>query len=695
MNLKTIIKSELLFESLEDRLKSAYVKWCKKTKSKRQQTVDNIYDADGYVEELDVYSSDFGDPYSEMYQKAEELYAKEDYEGILKMIVDHQCRGGRVDWEFKEWLSYRNLMKSSDIFQYKNEEELKVELWNAKEKSFTKKLKKASAGEDFDKIWENDDMLIVVPKSHVGACKFGQGTKWCTASKTNNYFDSYYKKGILYRVLQKNDNYKELFSNFQMGNKRSNYDIENLSKVSINLSRKQNDMSMVDKVDKYFGDKPTLEFLNSLPSEGYKAIKNYQSLNEQNIIREEMDDFDWVRDIPNELPKDRDWWIINDVDPYSSEVSAEIQDFMFKQGFTWLSGRENILPKKIVAIAHRGGTYDKQLGKFGFYNAHHHSVRDVENYEIEDGDLFYYWSKITKPIKESDDMDWIRDIEPTDSIGDFLMKKFHEKMVAYLSLGGRKGDIISREWATVEAFLIELKELKENGFVNYLSRILLQSHVDRPYPHILKAIEDTGFDVNKSEETQRLYKKFQSYNSLGSKIKRSLKKIIGEELIKESGVENYLQSIASITSGNQKKYYDWLLSNLEKVPVVSYRSNEELKDKIDSFVKRMRRTGSFCEKKGCFDTAYNTAMYVPGVHYIEGYVQSMIPLVHAWNYLPEEGIYFDLINDIAWEEEDSHFNEYYKIIDLDMAGVVEWSSKTGYGGGFLESPQFVNHILKQ
>ena len=300
MNLKTIIKSELLFESLEDRLKSAYVKWCKKTKSKRQQTIDNIYDADGYVEELDVYSVDFSDPYSEMYQKAEELYAKEDYEGILKMIVDHECRGGRVDWKFKEWLSYRNLMKSSDIFQYKNEEELTVELWNAKEKSFTKKLKKASAGEDFDKIWENDDMLIVVPKSHVGACKFGQGTKWCTASKIHNYFDSYYKKGILYRVLQKNDNYKELFSNFHMGNKRSNYNIENLSKVSINLSRKQNDMSMVDKVDIYFRDEPTLEFLNSLPSEGYKAIKNYQSLNEQNIktiIREEINDFDWIRDV--------------------------------------------------------------------------------------------------------------------------------------------------------------------------------------------------------------------------------------------------------------------------------------------------------------------------------------------------------------------------------------------------------------
>ena len=175
----------------------------------------------------------------------------------------------------------------------------------------------------------------------------------------------------------------------------------------------------------------------------------------------------------------------------------------------------------------------------------------------------------------------------------------------------------------------------------------------------------------------------------------NLKRIIREELIKESGVENYLQSIASITSGNQKKYYQWILDNLEQVPVVSYRSNEELEEKIDRFVKKMRRFGDFCQKKGCFDTAYNTAMYVPGVHYIEGYVQSMIPIVHAWNYLPEEGIYFDLINDIAWEEEDSHFNQYYKVIDLDKSGVLKWSSTTGYGGGFLESPQFINNIINK
>lgn len=294
MNLKTIIKSELLFESLEDRLKSAFQKWCKKMKLKDQDILDDIKDVDGFPEELADYNSDLADYYSEAYEEVENLYAKRDYEGIHKLIANHLCRDEWIKREFKEWLTYRNLTKSSDIFQYKSEGELGKELRDAKEKSFTKKLKKASAGKDFDKIWENDDMLIVVPKSHIGACKFGQGTKWCTASKTNNYFDSYYEKGILYRVLQKNNNYKELFSNFEGLDKS---DIENLSKVSINLRRKENSMSMVDKVDYAYGDKLTSEFLNSLPYEGYKAIKNYQSLNEQNIkkiIREEMEKYEHV-----------------------------------------------------------------------------------------------------------------------------------------------------------------------------------------------------------------------------------------------------------------------------------------------------------------------------------------------------------------------------------------------------------------
>ena len=743
MNLKTIIKSELLFESLEDRLKSAYRKWCKKMKLKDQEILDDIEDADGFPEELGQYNSDFLDYNSEIYQKATELYDKGDYEGIHNLIANDLCRDVWIDRQFKDWASYRNLTKSSDIFQYKSERELEKELRDAKEKSFTKKLKKASAGEDFDKIWENDDMLIVVPKSHVGACKFGQGTKWCTASKTNNYFDSYYKKGILYRVLQKNDNYKELFSNLEGLDKR---DIENLSKVSINLRRKENSMSMVDKVDYAYGDKATSEFLNSLPYEGYKAIKNYQSLNEQSIkkiIRETIEDFDWlsnyefdtdkvkvgdkfkvvggydwfevdrikwnetipelsrvyiknpdegwenefyIKDIikslnrgrnsndPNDLEKienkeikeseDFDWvketnpiqckdlkgyyfyylndtrkFIIDDVfiknprgygkgddlkihytwwnahsddydwnqmecdkfihrvktgdytlydkngvevnprdlaytdDTFDDDERKEIWEQDESGDFDWVKDTlsnhdiaQNIVDKtnmwmvgddlrvNLPFMPYGKGYSAKQLFKtFSLLRDKNPTIMFLEYllYKYGIGNFptkpftpykpnpkaqdiwFRYKNLITekvldnlkdKPINESDDFDWVKDIKPTNPIDDFLMKKFEEKMVGYLTMDGGDGDIISREWATVEAFLHELEKLKENRFVNFLSRILLQSHVERPYPHVLEAIESYGFDVNKSEETKRLYKKFQSYNSLGSKIKRTLKK---------------------------------------------------------------------------------------------------------------------------------------------------------------------------
>tara|TARA_R110000868_G_scaffold373477_1_gene637565 strand:- start:153 stop:686 length:534 start_codon:yes stop_codon:yes gene_type:complete len=172
-----------------------------------------------------------------------------------------------------------------------------------------------------------------------------------------------------------------------------------------------------------------------------------------------------------------------------------------------------------------------------------------------------------------------------------------------------------------------------------------------------------------------------------------LKRIIKEEILKENA-KHHLESLAKMMGGNQKKYYDWQLDNLEVVPVVSYKHSEEFEKVINTFIKKMRRFGDFCEKKGCFDTAYNTSMYVPGVHYVEGYVDSIIPIVHAWNYLPKEGIYFDLINDIAWSDEDTHFKQYYKILELDKSGVLKWSSKTGYGGGFIESPQFIKSIIE-
>ena len=142
------------------------------------------------------------------------------------------------------------------------------------------------------------------------------------------------------------------------------------------------------------------------------------------------------------------------------------------------------------------------------------------------------------------------------------------------------------------------------------------------------------------------------------------------------------------------------LSQANTPPVTTPRiPSPKLWRQVNDLIKRMNRFGgsdSFCQKKGCFDTAYSTTMYISSldIHYVEGYVDSLIPIVHAWNYFPEENIYFDLINDVAWDGEDSHFKSYYKIVTMDRNEVAKWSSITGYGGGFMESPQYIQSIIE-
>jgi len=53
-------------------------------------------------------------------------------------------------------------------------------------------------------VFENDSVRIIVPKDQNAACYYGQGTRWCTASRTStNYFGHYSKDGPLYILLPK------------------------------------------------------------------------------------------------------------------------------------------------------------------------------------------------------------------------------------------------------------------------------------------------------------------------------------------------------------------------------------------------------------------------------------------------------------------------------------------------------------
>jgi len=65
--------------------------------------------------------------------------------------------------------------------------------------------------DEYEKILENSEWLVVIPKTEKASCKYGAGTRWCTAAKNNNYFDEYNKDGSLYIIIDKKKNEKWQF----------------------------------------------------------------------------------------------------------------------------------------------------------------------------------------------------------------------------------------------------------------------------------------------------------------------------------------------------------------------------------------------------------------------------------------------------------------------------------------------------
>lgn len=58
--------------------------------------------------------------------------------------------------------------------------------------------------EHVDVIYEDDEILFVVPKTFTGSMKYGSGTRWCTASKNNqSIFTRYSRAGCLAYLIDK------------------------------------------------------------------------------------------------------------------------------------------------------------------------------------------------------------------------------------------------------------------------------------------------------------------------------------------------------------------------------------------------------------------------------------------------------------------------------------------------------------
>lgn len=71
--------------------------------------------------------------------------------------------------------------------------------------------KQSNAKENLEKVYEDNEWVVYVPHSHAAARRGGEGTRWCTASENDYYYNCYSKQGPLYINIRKSDGAKFQF----------------------------------------------------------------------------------------------------------------------------------------------------------------------------------------------------------------------------------------------------------------------------------------------------------------------------------------------------------------------------------------------------------------------------------------------------------------------------------------------------
>jgi uncharacterized protein YeeX (DUF496 family) len=123
-----------------------------------------------------------------------------------------------------DFFEYASMLPKNDFAQYSSADEMESAILNAK-KVKTEKSEKKSASSDIDKIYEDDNVLVIKAKTYKASCKYGAGSKWCTASKkTDEDWLRHNRTGVEFiwinKKLLSDDNNHKLSLFFKYSNKR-------------------------------------------------------------------------------------------------------------------------------------------------------------------------------------------------------------------------------------------------------------------------------------------------------------------------------------------------------------------------------------------------------------------------------------------------------------------------------------------
>lgn len=212
-----------------------------------------------------------------------------------------------------------------DINQYENPEFIRtlMDIVDSKKSSREKERELKSQAE---KLYEDEDVLVIKPKTHAASCYYGSNTKWCTSSSQNtNYFDRYKNMGQLYYFINKKKNIKYALFKNEQDKKIEVYDAQDKEVyLSVLIDNFPNQTDLIDelsgtgdfiKILREFtkGKVDYRELHNS--DDAIQKVKVYDPLGQSEIFIELKNDEEFYKIL--DLSEDDIWFANTIFSPYN------------------------------------------------------------------------------------------------------------------------------------------------------------------------------------------------------------------------------------------------------------------------------------------------------------------------------------------------------------------------------------------
>jgi hypothetical protein len=184
-----------------------------------------------------------------------------DKEGARNLLFRMRSEIDKIVASLDTFEKHKSKFKYPEFRKYStNIEDFFKEAQKIKTDVETKQTEK-SAKKEVDKIFENDTLLIVKPKSFVASCYYGSGTKWCTTMKGQpSYFNQYSSNGNLYYLILKNVDRSNKF--YKMA-------------IQVPKNKRFDEASIwYDSTDERLTSREKESVLAHMPKDAYNAIVN-------------------------------------------------------------------------------------------------------------------------------------------------------------------------------------------------------------------------------------------------------------------------------------------------------------------------------------------------------------------------------------------------------------------------------------